>query len=216
MSSWLPDIDIAIACDRACFLDGLAELGRASGRFEVERFDQAMGEVGYEAARFDWRAQSPHRDLGFVLMSPPDRPTPIRVELTAQRWSPDPPTYDAYVAAAQMMVKPLLSAWNKAQATRCRLRIERCGAGRWEPTARTSQLVKRFAILANAASLHPLDWGRFYGLVREGRQRIPEANLRAMLVEHGFASQKAEDLAELYAHLWAFKTLHQGLGPGRR
>ncbi len=203
----LPDIDIAVAGDRIDFLDEMVELGRASGRFKAKRVSNALGEAGYEAATFELREESAHQDLNFALLSPPDRPTPIRVELTAHRWAPDPPTYDAYAEAAQAMIKPLLSAWNKARGTRYRLRIERRGAGGWQATPRTCDLVERFGVLANTTSLHPLDWQRFYRLVKEGRQEIPEPTLRAMLSRHGFSPQKAGDLAELYGHLWAFKQL---------
>jgi hypothetical protein len=66
-------------------------------------------------------------------------------------------------------------------------------------------LLDRFAILANSFSLHPLDWRRFYGLVHEGRQEIPESKMRSLLIQRGFGEEKAMHLAELYAHLWAFK-----------
>ncbi|NQE63582.1 hypothetical protein [Caulobacter sp. RHG1] len=203
----LPDIDIAISGDRTDFLDGMVALGQASGRFKAERVSNALGEAGYEAATFELLEASAHQDLNFALLSPPDRPATIRVELTAHRWAPEPPTYDAYAEAAQVMIKPLLSAWNTASGTRYRLRIERRGAGRWQATARTRELVERFGVQADTASLHPLDWQRFYRLVKEGRQEIPEPALRAMLSRHGFSAQKAEDLAALYGHLWAFKQL---------
>jgi len=203
----LPDIDIAIAGDRNDFLHEMVALGQASGRFKAERVSNALGETGYEAATFELLEDNAHQDLNFALLSPPDRPAPIRVELTAHRWAPDPPTYDAYAEAARVMIKPLLSAWNRARGTRYRLRIERRGAGRWQATSRTRELVERFGVLANTASLHPLDWQRFYRLVKEGRQEIPEPALRAMLSRHGFSAQKAGDLAELYGHLLAFKQL---------
>lgn len=39
---------------------------------------------------------------------------------------------------------------------------------------RTTTLLERFTILANTSSLHFYDWQRFYALVREGRQEIPD------------------------------------------
>jgi hypothetical protein len=203
----LPDIDIAIAGDRIAFLDGMVALATASGRFKAERVSNALGEARFEAATFAWLEPSVHQDLNFALLSPPDRPTPIRVELTAHCWSPDPPTLDAYAEAARAMIKPLLSAWNRAYGTHHRLRIARRDARRWQATARTLELVDRFGRLANTASLHPLDWRRFYRLVKDGRQEISEQTLRSMLMRHGFSEQKARELAALYGHLWAFKQL---------
>lgn len=68
--------------------------------------------------------------------------------------------------------------------------------------------LRRIALLANTSSLHPLDWKRFYELVRESRQELPEAELRPLLAARGFSTAKAAELAELYGHLWAFKRLH--------
>lgn len=207
MTHWLPDIEIAITGPVDTFLDEIAELGRASGRFDVERVHDGAGIRGYHAVNFRLRENGIHQDLGLQLLSPPHRPNPIRVEARARRWSPDPVTHDVYVEATRSLLKPLLTAWNKIHATRYRLKIERFEQDRRRPTERTQELVERFALLANTSSLHPLDWNRFYLLVREGRQEIPEHELRAMLKQRGFTAEKAGYLAELYGHLWAFKRL---------
>jgi hypothetical protein len=207
MSHWLPDIEIAITQQVEVFLDGMAELGRASGRFDVERIHDGAGVTGYHAVNFRLREDSVHKDLGLQLLSPPDHPNPIRVETRAQRWSPAPTTRDIYVEITRSLLEPLLTAWNQAHSTRYRLKIERFEQDRFKPTERTQELFDHFAVLANTSSLHSLDWNRFYLFVRECRQETPAHELQAMLRRWGFSEEKAEYLAKLYGHLWSFKRL---------
>lgn len=207
MTDWLPAIDIAIADEPGAFLVEIAELGRSSNRFDVEHHRDALGTFGFDAVNFRLREDGLHRALGFQLLAQPASPKRIMVEVRAQRWNPDPPNPEAYCEAARGLVGPLLTAFNRRHSTRYRLRIGQAGNGRFRMSARTKSLFDRFALLANASSLHPLDWGRFYELVREGRQQIPEAALRGLLRENGFSKVAAESLADLYGHLWAFKRL---------
>lgn len=205
MSHWLPDIDIAVGDGSAAFLNAMADVGRVSGRFDIEHHHDALGTIGFDAVNFRLRESSIHRELGFQLLAHPDTPGRVAVEVRAQRWAPDPPTHAVYCDAVRNLVSPLLTALNRSKSTRYRLRIERWGADRFKASSRTEVLFNRFAALANTSSLHPLDWRRFYDLVREGRQEIPEAHLRALLGERGFSKAAAQELAELYGHLWAFK-----------
>jgi hypothetical protein len=103
------------------------------------------------------------------------------------------------------MVTPLLSAFNRDRGARLRLRVEAEGAGGFRPSDRTVELLQRFIVCANTSSLHPLDWGRFYDLVREGRQQIPAGDLRARLIKGGFSNAKADHLVDVYEHLWTYK-----------
>jgi len=207
LSHWLPAIDIAIKGDRALFLDEVAALARVGERFKVERLRDCVGIAGYHAINLHLCDPSPHQDLVVQFLSPPETPAMIRVELSAGRWSPDPATNAIYVDMAKTLVGPLLSAWNKQHGDRYRMRIERPGRNRFIPSERTDDLLNRFAVLANTSSLHPLDWNRFYQLVREGRQKIPVQVLRTRLIGAGFSADKADDLAQVYGHLWAYKQL---------
>jgi hypothetical protein len=51
--------------------------------------------------------------------------------------------------------------------------------------------------LADTLSPRFLDWEHFYALAGEGQQQLPEYELRAELMAHGFSIEKAEHLAEL-------------------
>jgi len=205
MPHWLPAIDIAIAGERADFLREMSEIGMASGRFDLERHFDSPGRAGLEVVNFRFREETPHTGIGFQLISRPDIPGRVLVEVRASRWSPDPPTQSVYCEAARSLVGPMLTAYNRAHSRRYRLRIERTDRDRFRLTPRSGALVERFALLANKTSLHPLDWRRFYALVSEGRQEIPEHEIRSLLIAKGFSRETGGRLAELYTHLWAFK-----------
>lgn len=204
-SHWLPDIDINVAREPGAFLSQMADIGRASGRFDVEHLHDVLSTVGFDAVNFRLREEGLHRELGFQLLAYPDTPGRVAVEVRAQRWNPDPPTHAVYCEAARQLAGPLLTALSRNNSTRYRLRIERQGTARFKVSPHSKTLLERFALLANTSSLHPLDWKRFYALVREGRQEIPEAQLRGLLLERGFSKTAAQELAGLYGHLWAFK-----------
>jgi len=110
-----------------------------------------------------------------------------------------------YSEAAKGLIGPVLSAYNRANATRYRLRIGKEAPNQPKLSPRSETLLDRFALLANHASLHRLDWKRFYALVRDGHQELPEERIRQLLVDKGFSPEKADHLADVYTHLWAFK-----------
>ncbi|ATQ41698.1 hypothetical protein CSW64_04355 [Caulobacter mirabilis] len=185
----------------------MAEIGRRSGRFDVERRTIGRGTTQIDGANFRLREASPHQDLGFQLLAHGAALGRVTVEVRAQRWRPDPPSRAVYIEAARSLITPLLKEFNRDHGKRIRLRIESERAAAFQMTARTEILLDRFVGCANKSSLHPLDWNRFYELILEGRQEIPFEDLRAQLGDKGFTAAKADQLAELYRHLWAFKRL---------
>jgi hypothetical protein len=110
-----------------------------------------------------------------------------------------------YCAAARELTGPVLSEYNRANASRYRLRIGKAPRNQPKLTPKTEALLQRFALSANKVSLHPLDWKRFYALVRDGRQQLTEERMRQLLIDSGFAPAKAEHLADVHDHLWALK-----------
>lgn len=207
MPHWLPDIDIAIGSASRSFLPEMADIGRGSGRFDVELHQELLGTVGFDVVNFRCREIHAHQDLGFQFISKDIDLRRVEVELRAFRWAPDPPTAFVYVDAAQSLVAPILTEYNRAYGTQYRLRVEKRSRSEFKISARTGALIDRFAVLANRSSLHPLDWERFYRLVEESRQEVPGPQMRAVLVGHGFSPEEAGRLADVYAHLWAFKHL---------
>ncbi|MFC0220511.1 hypothetical protein ACFFJ7_19210 [Pseudochelatococcus lubricantis] len=203
----LPDIDIAVREQPQAVIVAMANLAEADSSLVVERHAEPLGEMGWYIVNLRSLGPSIHEEAGGQLIARPDCPGRILVEMRALRWQPDPPSRDAYVAAARELMVPLLSAYNKASGQRYRIRIERVRKPGNLPSKRTRILLDRFAVLANQKSLHPLDWERFYRFVKESRRPIPMEAVRALLIEHGFPADRASGFAELYEHLWAFKRL---------
>jgi hypothetical protein len=203
----LPDIDIAVREDPQAVATVMADLAEPDSSLIVERHAEPLGETGWHIVNLRSLRPSPHEEAGGQLIARPDRPGRILVEIRATRWHPDPPNRDAYVAAARGLVAPLLSAYNKASGQRYRIRIARVRKPVSLLSKRTRTLLDRFAVLANQKSLHPFDWDRFYRFIKESRRPLPMEAVRALLIEHGFPVDRADSLAELYEHLWAFKRL---------
>ncbi len=207
MPELLPAIDIAVPIKPSVFLEKMAEIGRASERFDVEDMRDSAGGPNLEIINFRSKEESPHEGFGFQLIARQAIPDRVSVEIRASHWSPDPPTRLVYSEAARLLTGEMLKIYNRTYQTRLRLRIVSSRRNRFKMTERTAALLNRFTVLANTSSLHPLDWQRYYGLVREGRQEMPGGDLRAALSKAGFSGEKVEYLSELYEHLWAFKRL---------
>ena len=205
MPDWLPAIDIAIAGEPKDFLGQMGDVGIESGRFKVERHFESPGRARLDVVNFRFQEDGPHFEIGFQLISRPDMPGRVLIEVRANRWNAHPPTRSAYCEAARLLVGPLLTAYNRAHSRRYRLRIEKADRSRFRLSSRSVILLDRFALLANKTSLHPLDWKRFYALVSDGRQEIPEQEIWSLLIGKGFSRDSAGRLAELYTHLSAFK-----------
>ncbi len=207
MAEALPAIDIRVSTAPPLFLERMIAIGRETGRFTIEHVDDSAGGTRMEIGNFRLTTASPHRDHGFQLIVREEKSDRVRVELRAQRWSPEPPARAAYEEAAHDLVGTLLKRYNRSFGTRHRLRIGVREGRPFKLSQRTRTLLHRFVTLANTRSLHPFDWHRFYALVREGRQEIPGHILRDELERAGFPPEQARELAQLYAHLWEFKRL---------
>lgn len=199
----LPNIDIAVSGERSVFLERMAELAEASG-FAVERRSLSAGGAEWVAINVRASDGGELEGLGFQVISRSDVPGRVLIEVRAARWGGGHPTRQAYVEAARALVGPLLRAYNRGAGTRHRLRIAR-DRGAYRISPKTAELIDRFGVLANTSSLHPLDWERFYAIVRESRQQVPDGVLRARLEPHGFRLETIDRLVELYGHLWAYK-----------
>ncbi|ATW02112.1 hypothetical protein [Sphingorhabdus sp. YGSMI21] len=205
MVDLLPAIDIAVPIELSIFFERIAEIGNSSGNFKVEHFKGKEAGPDLEVVNFRSEKDSQHSGLGFQLIARKDIPQRVLLEVRARRWNPNPPTRAAYIDAARLLAGPLLKTYNQTNSARIRLRIEQAGQGRFSPSKRTAALLEHFTALANTSSLHPLDWKRFYTLIKESRQKIPENELRSILVRRGFPSETAEYLANIYKHLWKFR-----------
>ena len=201
----LPNIDIAVLIYPREFLERMAVIGEQSGDFTVERHFDAIGKGELDIINFRYLGPSNHEGLGGQLIHQSDKCSRISVEMRAQRWVPDPPDREIYCAAAFDLIRPMLTTYNSRFGTRYRLRTSKPSTRGFRMSPSTRTLFERFVILANSRSLHPFDWRRFYALVREGRQEIPETAFRCLLIERGFEPGRAAELAKIYRHLWTYK-----------
>lgn len=205
MPDLFPDIDIAIKVEPALFLERMMMLGERAARFTIEHHVDTLGGHRIDVVNFRLQEESVHEGHGFQLIARDENPKRVAVEIRAQRWQPDPPTRAVYEQSARDLLAPLLREYNRAYGTRHRLRIRSASGKGFRMSDRTRTLLGRFTILANTASLHPLDWRRFYQLVREGRQQIPGHILQEHLEKANFPLETARQLTDLYYHLTEYK-----------
>lgn len=203
----LPDIDIAVGKDSRAVIAAMADLAESDSSLIIEQYAEPLGQEGWHIVNLRSLRPSAHEDVGGQLIVRPDRAGRILVEMRAMRWQPDPPSRDVYIRAARDLFAPLLSAYNKANGQRYRMRIARARKPEGRLSKRTQTLLDRFALLANQRSFHPLDWDRFYRFVKESRRELPMEAVHALLIERGFPGDRADNLAQLYEHLWAYKRL---------
>lgn len=202
---YLPAIDIAVPEAPRRFLERVANIAEVSGSFKVERHYDAVGTPGFDVLNLRYLKQLPHAKVGGQLIARPELKGRIAVEMRAQTWWPDPPTYDSYCCAARSIIGPLLIAYNREVGTKHRLRIQNPRQLEPKLPPRSAKLFKTFAVLANTSSLHSLDWRRFYEFVRASRNQLYEEELSRLLVKEGFSKSYAGRIAEIYRHLCEFK-----------
>jgi len=210
MHDYLPPIHINVTGSLRGFLKKMANIAEKVGTFNVEQEFDALGTSGFDVVNLRLIKSPQHRGLGGQLIVQPEAKNTVAVEIRAERWSPnDPPTYETYVAEARALIGPLLSAYNREFGMRHRMTVP--AKRKLEPklSPQSTELFKRFAVLANKSGLHPLDWRRFYEFVRDSRMRrpLPDEDMVRLLIREGFSEQYACQIAEVYRHLWEFKQL---------
>ncbi len=191
-------------------MNRMADLCSSSDLFGIEKHFGCLKDSEWDIINFRYNGTTSHTELGGQLIKHPNFGSRIIVEMRAARWDPDPPTRDAYVASAKHIFGFALTAYNRKYAKRYRLRIRRARIGP-KPSKYTLELLDRFCVLANHQSLHTLDWRRYYDFIRNSRQELPAEILRLLLMERGFSENKAEHLADVYEHIWAYKQLARSM-----
>ena len=61
----------------------------------------------------------------------------------------------------------------------------------------------QFVNNANKQILHPKDWERFYIFIRAshaGNTKLPQGDLKCLLIDNGFPESNASKLSNLYSH----------------
>ncbi len=202
MRDRLPHISIRIDTPQTEFLRRMEIVALQSGEYLVEP-DQAgdsPGETG--SLKVVALMVTQHHKLVGSLSADPTDAGRVLVEVTAERWDPEPPTYKTYVAAAHDIFAPLLHMYNHAHGTSRRLNIP-------TPTETEPQLPEKTEVVFNAftakADKHGLqrdDWSRLFDLIwhcTTYNVELAEPDLVRLLRLKGFEEQHARDVARVFA-----------------
>jgi hypothetical protein len=134
----------------------------------------------------------------------PDFPEQVvKVDITASRWNPDPPTYETYVQAARGLFDPLLRQYNRHHKASVRVRVQTRTQLEPKLPPQAQKLFTRFVKLSNKSALHPLDWRKFYDFVRHCHARnikIGEEEVQRLLAAAGFSERYARYIATIFQH----------------
>ncbi|MEL6614214.1 MAG: hypothetical protein AAFQ43_00675 [Bacteroidota bacterium] len=199
----LPDIRINASPDPHAFLREVERFAATLGGYDAERRDD-IDSTDFEILNIRPTRNVPYRGLGAQLLVYSSRGRWADVEIRAQDWGGEPvaPSREVYVEAAESVLSPLLTAYNRERGTRRRLLVEPADAlPRLPPGA--ADVFQRFASCANTTVLHPYDWERFYDFVRHCAAHnvaVSSEDVQRLLVHAGFDRAYAESIADVFRH----------------
>ncbi len=199
----LPNISIKLDIRPVEFLDRFAQVGKRFDNIQITRIVDIAGYEGWESLNLEPNAPSPHKKLCGSIISNPESGTRVFIEMVAERWHPDPPSYDTYVEAVRLLITPLIKAYNKEYHSRCQLHIQAKTVKEPVLPAETRKRFTSFIVCANKSALHPNDWALFYQFIsfcHAHHVKLSESCLRYLLVKEGFSGEKAAYLADIYYH----------------
>lgn len=199
----LPDISVRVDIPPHEFLKRLEPIARRLEDADVRKGCDTVGFEGWGSLIIDPRSPSPHKKLSCMVYAKPDSDDRVFIDLIADRWTPDLPTYDTYVDAARSVFKPLVKVYNKEYQSRLRLSIQPNTVKKFMLPQKTAQRLQSFIVLANTSALHPLDWNRFYEFIafcHAHHVKLSKDRLHRLLFEGGFDEEKAEHLSDIYRH----------------
>lgn len=199
----LPNISIKVDVKPRAFLDRLEQIAGRFDNVRIKRTFNIAGYEGWESLNLESCVSGYHKKLCGAVISNPESDTRVFIEMVAEHWDPDPPTYDTYVGAARLLFVPLVKAYNRKYHSRCQLNIQTKTVKERELPAETKKRLTSFIVCANKSALHSNDWSRFYQFIafcHAHHVKLSEGGLKHLLVKAGFSSEKAEYLADIYYH----------------
>jgi len=203
----LPGIRMRINVDVIEGLRQLEEIAKADNNLEVRSDYEGDGDNHCNVVSFADRNESKHKGLFAMFVHWKRQGRDLQLQVAASRWNPDPPTCDAYVAAAKRLFLPVISAYNRRYKTKHRIRIETREDLQPKMTPKAKEAFDHFVHTANKESLHPLDWEAFYRFVnvchRTGNFFF-EDQMRWFCCRAGFTPAKAEMLQLAFFHCYHF------------
>jgi hypothetical protein len=204
MEDLLPGITCKVDVPARTFLSRMEKIALQTKAFKVELHENIPGYEGFQSLAIEPKAKPVHKDLAGQMIVDPDLPERVvKVEISASRWNPDPPTYEAYAQAARGLFYPLLREYNKQHKDKVFMRLQT--RAQLEPKLPTEaqKVFSKFVVCANKSRLHPLDWGRFYDFVwhcHGHNVKLAEQDVQRLLVAAGFTEKKASHIADVFEH----------------
>ncbi len=202
MRDRLPNISIRIDTPQTEFLRRMETVALQSGEYLIEprQAGEPQGEIGSLQVAPLMVTQN-HNLIGSLSADATDTGR-VMVEVTAERWDPEPPTYKIYVAAAQDIFAPLLHLYNHAHGTSRRLNIPTPTETEPQLPEKTEVVFNNFAAEADQHGLRRDDWGRLFDLIwhcTTYNVELAEPDLVRLLRLKGFDEQHARDVARIFA-----------------
>ena len=202
---FLPNITVKPDCDPKLFLDRLEDLAKNSASIkEVCRDkDVKLSRSGMDILAFMPTDQNGHEEIIGQFIFQYDNPSTVYVEVRAGLWNPDPPNYEIYVKEAKRIAGSLIKEYNHSFPSRRRLTIQKKSQTEPSLSPVANKVFRKFVILANKRSLHPLDWKRFYEFVRfchAHHVKLYEDEIEWLLNKEGFGEGKSRYMADIYGH----------------
>ncbi len=197
MQDRLPHISIRIEIPPGEFLRRFREVALQSGEYLVESVTAPADRLQLAPLLV-----TGHQGLAGQLRPDPDDARRVSVEITAERWDPDPPTYQSYVDAAHDIFSPLLHTYNQAHGTTRRLNIPSLAHTEPQLPEIAREVFQAFVSAADKRGLTREDWSRLFDFTRHCTSynvALAERDLVRLLRLSGFEKDHARDVARIFA-----------------
>ncbi|MCH7522115.1 MAG: hypothetical protein IIB42_10515 [Candidatus Marinimicrobia bacterium] len=197
MEDRLPHISIRIEIAPREFLRRFRQVALQSGEYLVEAVT-----VPTEELQLAPLLVTGHQGLAGSLRPDPHDIRRVWVNITAERWDPDPPTYQAYVEAAHAIFSPLLHSYNQAHGTTRRLNIPSLAHTEPQLPEIAREVFQAFVSAADKRGLKREDWSRLFDFIRHCTSynvALAERDLVRLLRLNGFERDHARDVARIFA-----------------
>ena len=197
MEDRLPHISIRIEIAPGKFLRRFRQVALQSGEYLVESVTAPTDRLKLVPLLV-----TGHQGLAGSLRPDPHDIRRVFVNITAERWDPEPPTYQAYVEAAHAIFSPLLHSYNQAHGTTRRLNIPSLAHSEPQLPEIAREVFETFAAAADKRGLKREDWSRLFDFIRHCTSynvELPERDLERLLRLNGFDEDHARDVARIFA-----------------
>ncbi len=197
MQDRLPHISIRIEIPQGEFLRRFREVALQSGEYLVESVTAPAEELQLAPLLV-----TGHKGLAGQLRADPEDAQRVTVNITAERWDPDPPTYQSYVDAAHDIFSPLLHSYNQAYGTTRRLNIPSQPHTEPQLPEIAREVFAAFVSAADKRGLKRKDWVRLFDFVwhcTTYNVEVAERDLVRLLRLNGFEEDHARDVAYIFA-----------------